>query len=70
MSILEDIRKGEGKTIEFKEIMPSADKLAKTVIAFANMAGGKIIIGVSDRGEIKGIEDLDITQFYKTYRET
>lgn len=62
MSILEDIRKGEGKTIEFKEIMPSADKLAKTVIAFANMAGGKIIIGVSDRGEIKGIEDLDITQ--------
>ncbi len=60
MGIVEQIKKGEGKFIEFKEFMPSAEKLSKTVISFANMAGGKIIIGVKDNGEIVGIDNLDI----------
>lgn len=61
MGIIEQIKKGEGKTIEFKEIVPSAEKLSKTVVAFANMAGGKMIIGVTDAGKIIGIDDFDIT---------
>lgn len=61
MGIIEQIKKGEGKTIEFKEIVPSAEKLSKTVVSFANMAGGKMIIGVSDAGKIIGIDDFDIT---------
>ncbi|MDD2402825.1 MAG: putative DNA binding domain-containing protein [Clostridia bacterium] len=60
MGIIEQIKKGEGKAIEFKEIIPSAEKLSKTVVSFANMAGGKMIIGVTDKGEIIGIDDDDI----------
>lgn len=30
-------------------------------MSFANIAGGRLIIGVSDNGEIEGIENLDIT---------
>jgi len=42
------IRKEEGKTLEFKERLPRNDSIAKTVIAFANTAGGRLIIGVDD----------------------
>jgi len=39
----------EGKTLEFKENTLSLSSIIKTVIAFANTAGGAIIIGVQDR---------------------
>jgi ATP-dependent DNA helicase RecG len=61
MGIIEQIKKGEGKTIEFKQVMPSAEKLSKTVVSFANMAGGKMIIGVTDDGKIVGIDNNEIT---------
>ena len=52
-SIQEMIEAGEGYRIEFKE---SLDKsFIEEVCAFANSSGGKIILGVSDKGIIKGI---------------
>jgi len=33
--------------------------LAKSIVCFANTDGGQIIVGVSDRGEIAGVENLD-----------
>jgi ATP-dependent DNA helicase RecG len=52
-SIQEMIEAGEGYRIEFKE---SLDKsFVEEVCAFANSSGGKIILGVSDKGIIKGI---------------
>lgn len=58
------ISKGEGKTVEFKETLPHGNGLAKTIIAFSNMAGGKIFIGVRDKtGGIQGISEQDILNF-------
>ena len=52
---------GESKVLEFKEILPQGDKIAKTVIAFSNTSGGQLIIGVGDDRTIKGIDpDVDI----------
>jgi len=52
------IEKGEGKTIEFKETLPSKNQIAKTVVAFSNTAGGKIILGIADKSKaIKGISE-------------
>ena len=49
---LEEIIAGESKTIEFKEELPAdSKKYMKTVVAFSNTAGGKIIIGISDKTE-------------------
>lgn len=39
----------EGKTLEFKENARSLPGIIKAVIAFANTAGGTIVIGVEDR---------------------
>lgn len=40
------IKKGEGKTLEFKSDLPGGTGLAKSAVAFSNMAGGVILIGV------------------------
>ena len=47
-----EIQKGENKKLEFKEKLPSNENIAKTVIAFSNTAGGKLLIGVNDNREI------------------
>ena len=60
MNIRELIQNGENKRIEFKEQLPKNEMIVKTVIAFSNTAGGKLIIGVRDDREIVGIEDSNI----------
>ena len=44
---------GEGLTIEFKEGLNNIDK---EIDAFANTAGGRIFLGISDNNKIKGIK--------------
>ena len=51
-SLFHAIQQGESKTLEFKIQLPSHDQLAKTMIAFANSGGGKLIIGVNDKREL------------------
>jgi ATP-dependent DNA helicase RecG len=49
----------EGKLLEFKENADSPNRIVQTIIAFANTAGGTIIIGVKDKTkEAIGVEDV------------
>lgn len=49
----------EGKTLEFKESLSSPIKIIKTISAFANTAGGTLIIGVQDKSKkIIGLKDI------------
>lgn len=58
--MIEDLlSKDEGKTLEFKENTRSLSKIIQTVIAFANTAGGTIVIGVRDgTKEVVGIQNI------------
>ena len=47
------LKEGEGYKIEFKE---GISGLEKELAAFANSSGGKIFLGVTDGGKIKGIK--------------
>ena len=38
----------EGKTLEFKRDLSSPRPILKTLLAFANTAGGRLIVGVDD----------------------
>jgi len=49
MNISELLKRGEGKTLDFKRDLSSPQNLVKTLVAFANTAGGKVIIGVEDK---------------------
>ncbi|MGV8137298.1 MAG: ATP-binding protein [Mangrovibacterium sp.] len=60
MKLIEQIQKGESKTLELKEALPKNEKIAKTVIAFSNTSGGKLIIGVNNNREITGINDDEL----------
>lgn len=58
LRIIELLSREEGKTLEFKRDCSSLDPIVKTVIAFANTAGGQILIGIQDQSkEIVGVED-------------
>ncbi|MBA7527480.1 hypothetical protein ES705_19656 [subsurface metagenome] len=48
MKILETIKQPEGRRLEFKETMPSASDIGKTVIAFSNDAGGEFYYGIKN----------------------
>lgn len=47
------LEEGEGYKIEFKEAMTN---LEKDMVAFSNSSGGKIFLGISDDGKIKGVK--------------
>lgn len=49
----------ESENIELK--LEYTSDIKKTVVAFANSKGGTLYIGVSDNGEIIGVDDLDKT---------
>ena len=51
------LEQSEGKTIEFKQDLSSSKSMMKALVAFANTAGGRLIIGVSDDRQILGVED-------------
>ncbi len=48
------LQEGEGLKIEFKENFDSKS-LAKEIVAFANSEGGRIFMGIDDKGKIRGI---------------
>ena len=47
----------ESKTLEFKRDLSSPGPLLKTLVAFANSAGGRLVVGVTDDRKITGIAD-------------
>jgi len=43
------LKQPEGRKLEFKETIPSKANLAKTIISFANDAGGEFYLGIKDK---------------------
>ncbi|PST83191.1 AAA family ATPase [Pedobacter yulinensis] len=59
MNIKKLILQGEGTTLDFKKTITSNEKIAKSLVAFANNQGGKLLVGVADDGRIKGLKSED-----------
>ena len=62
MMTIEEILAGESKNVEFKENVPEKSiKYMKSVVAFANGTGGKIIFGIADKTrEVVGFDKEDV----------
>ncbi len=54
--LLEIIANGENSGIEFKRDDVRPEQLAREVVAFANVQGGRVLLGVEDSGEITGLQ--------------
>jgi predicted HTH transcriptional regulator len=50
------VRQGENLHLEFKRRASSPDQIVREMIAFANTAGGILLVGVSDDGELSGVK--------------
>jgi hypothetical protein len=49
------IARGEGLNLDFKYCISDPRKIARTLSAFSNSAGGKLLIGVRDNGSLAGV---------------
>ena len=53
--VLQMIEEGEHQSQDFKMRVDDARKIARTIVAFANSDGGRLLIGVKDNGGIVGV---------------
>ncbi len=56
-NLSEMIALGEGTTLEFKR--SGASGLGQEICAFANSSGGRILLGITDDGDIVGVSDIN-----------
>ncbi|MES2457248.1 MAG: ATP-binding protein [Bacteroidota bacterium] len=66
MNLRKLILQGEGTTLDFKKTITNNEKIAKSLVAFANNKGGKLLIGVADDGSIKGVKSEDEERYMIT----
>ncbi len=57
MKIAEAIVRGEGPRLDFKRDLSSPKSVLKDIVAFANTAGGTVVIGLEDDGSVAGVAD-------------
>jgi ATP-dependent DNA helicase RecG len=60
--LIEIISRGEDSRHQFKANVTNPDALAAEITAFSNSRGGRIIIGVTDDGQIAGLSRDDINR--------
>jgi len=66
MNVKKLIFDGEGVTLDFKKTITSCEKIARTMVAFANNKGGRLLIGVADDGTITGVKSEDEERYMIT----
>jgi ATP-dependent DNA helicase RecG len=54
--IVKLLKEGESEKVEFKPSLSQTDKIMESISAFSNTKGGMIVIGVSDKGEVLGVD--------------
>ncbi|MCU7960560.1 MAG: helix-turn-helix domain-containing protein [gamma proteobacterium symbiont of Bathyaustriella thionipta] len=57
MSFQEILNSPESKTLEFKRDLSSPKPILKTLVAFANTAGGRLLIGIRDDKKTLGVDN-------------
>lgn len=57
------VRQGEGRYLEFKFKTSHPEKIVREIVAFANTAGGILLIGVGDDGTIPGLKYADEDEY-------
>lgn len=63
------IEEGEHQMQDFKFEISDSRKIARTLVAFANTDGGRLLIGVKDNGSISGIRSEEEKHMIQTAAE-
>ncbi len=58
MNLIDLLKRTESKTLEFKRDLSSPNGVLRTIVAFANTAGGVLLLGVEDTTRnVRGVEE-------------
>ena len=63
------IEEGEHQMLDFKFEISDCKKIARSLVAFANTDGGRLLIGVKDNGSISGIRTEEEKHMIQTASE-
>jgi ATP-dependent DNA helicase RecG len=66
IELLELINNGENSGIEFKRDVIENHALAKELVAFSNLSGGAVVLGVEDDGSVSGITRANLEEWVMT----
>lgn len=64
--LLEIVNNGENSGVEFKRDVLQNHDLAKELVAFSNLGGGMVLLGVDDDGRIIGLSRADLEEWVMT----
>ncbi|NVJ86125.1 MAG: ATP-binding protein [Algoriphagus sp.] len=64
------LKSKEGTQLDRKQKITSREKIAKTIAAMANTEGGVLLVGISDKGEITGIDPEEELYMIQSANET
>lgn len=72
MTLQEEIQNGESRTLEYKAELPQkSEKWIKSIVAFANGAGGKFVLGVNNQREFIGLaKSIDLFELKDNIADT
>ena len=70
MDLKKIISQGESERLEFKKSLKLKDKVGESISAFSNSKGGTILIGITDKKEIRGVQigkktAIDLAEYIK-----
>src|SRR5713101_7409251 len=61
--LLEIIANGESSGVEFKRDVIVNHQLARELVAFSNLTGGMVLLGVDDDGSLSGLTRTDLEEW-------
>jgi len=64
--LLELIRNGENSGVEFKRDTIENRALARELVAFANLQGGRVLLGIDDDGSVTGVTRARLEEWVMT----
>src|ERR1700726_333147 len=64
--LIEIISNGESSGVEFKRDVVQNHDLAKELVAFSNLEGGSVLLGIEDDGSVSGCTRPDIEEWVMT----
>jgi ATP-dependent DNA helicase RecG len=64
--LLEVLANGENSGVEFKRDVLENHALAKELVAFSNLSGGMVLLGVDDNGRISGLTRTNLEEWVMT----
>src|SRR5688572_5206625 len=64
--LLEIVSNGENSGVEFKRDALTNHDFAKELVAFSNLSGGMVLLGVEDDGNISGLVRPDLEEWVMT----